>query len=286
MSSNPFVSLFLFLLSFLIPHLGEEGGGGPTQTTGQPGGDGAGNGKEGPAQGAGGPATPMKPDEGTVTPPGDALSLEPQKQAEPEYTPSDTGDVGLDLALDYFAKLGIKDDDPALDRARNGDFALLEAKLAVLGDKAKGHEKYLALGRQAYEGIKAAAEAKSAATLKVVYEAAGGEANWAAIKTWVGQNADPNERAVLTAGINQGGIVAKAVVSYLSTLYNSKVGKAPASAVREDATGRAPVGQPLTARGYSDEVAALHARMGARMEGSPEYRALAQRRAAARAAGY
>jgi hypothetical protein len=260
---------------------------GAAQTTGQPGTDGAGAGKDGPAGSPG--VTAKAADQGgePKTPPDpNALSLEPKTPAEPEYTPADTGNVALDLALDYFAKLGIKDGDPALDRAKDGDFALLEAKLAVLGDKAKGHEKYLALGKTAYESAKSAADAKVAATLKVVHEAAGGEEQWNAIKTWVGQNADPAERATLTAGINQGGLVAKAVVAYLSNLYNSKVGKQPDPAVRKDASGKAPAGVPLSARAYSDEVAALYSRLGVNMETSPEYAALNARRNAARAAGY
>jgi hypothetical protein len=73
-----------------------------------------------------------------------ALNLEPvtvpQTAASPAHTEvPDFGDNGLNIAADYFVNtLGLDINGRELTEAAKGNFALLEAKIEVLGDKAKG----------------------------------------------------------------------------------------------------------------------------------------------------
>ena len=132
------------------------------------------------------------PEDNPVVPPaGDPPKDAPPKDAPPVADPLDltkptapaatpaaefepTGDPGLDLALEFFASKGIGADHKALLAAQKGDFALLEATLSVMGDKAKGWEKFLALGKRSYETVKTQAEAKVTAAKKDIEDAVGG----------------------------------------------------------------------------------------------------------------
>ena len=207
----------------------------------------------------------------------------PAATPEAEFEP--TGDPGLDLALEFFASKGIGADHKALLAAQKGDFALLEATLSVMGDKAKGWEKFLALGKRSYETVKTQAEAKVAAAKKDIEDAVGGAEEWTAIRTWASQAGTEQDRQEATAALRAGGVQAKAMALYLQGVYRKVADiKVPGKVATDHASGRAPVSQPMTAVMYADQVQALRSKYG-NIDNHPEYKALQARRAAARAAG-
>jgi hypothetical protein len=188
-----------------------------------------------------------------------------------------TGDAGLDVALQYVGERGFGPDHPAIVAATKGDFAILEAELAKLGDKAPGSKAFVELAKQSYERKQESVKSAESATAKVVHDAVGGPENWAAIKEWATANADPDEKRQLNAAFAAGGFAAQAAAEKLAQLYQRQGGK-PKSVVKANAT---PVsnsgGGPLDPKAYGREVAALHAKLGNKMEGSQEYQSLVSR---------
>lgn len=192
-----------------------------------------------------------------------------------------TGDAGLDVALQYVGARGFGPDHPAIVAAQKGDFAVLEAELAKLGDKAPGFAAYVELAKDSYGRRQTAAKAASDATSKIVYDAVGGAPQWAAIQTWAQENADPAEKAQLNAAFKAGGMVARAAAKELAALYKKAGNPAPKSVVKVDAGAHAPVAAgTLDGKQFGAATAALYAKLGNRMQESAEYAALvAQRRA-------
>lgn len=187
-----------------------------------------------------------------------------------------TGDVALDLSLEFFGGLGLALDSPEMIEAGKGNFQYLEAKLAALGEKAKGYERYLGLAKEAHGRLDAANKADVEKRRSEVHEAVGGEENWKSIVKFVDANATPEERAELKGALAQGGIVAKAVATMLHGMYAKAPGTTlePASAVRNQPSAPAN-GAPLTLAGYRQELDALVSSVGShRVDGSPEYAAL------------
>lgn len=207
--------------------------------------------------------------------------------AEPAKTPFEpTGNPGLDLALDFVGGLGLGPEHPAIVAAEEGNFALLEAALGSMGDKAKGWERYTALAKGAWEQVRQAAEAKAAEQKKAVTDAVGGEETWSKIQTWAAANAEPAEREAVNAALAAGGIAAKAMAQYLKQLYEGAPGTTvlPKQAVPNDVAS--PAGnQGLSAKDYAQEVNNLYHRLGGRLDGNPEYAALQARREAGKRAG-
>lgn len=199
-----------------------------------------------------------------------------------------TGDAGLDMALSFVGARGFGPQHPAVQAAVRGDFSLLKAELAGMGDKAIGYEAYVALAEKAYENDKARAETQEAMSVQAVHSAVGGEAAWAEIHQWAKANADPHERAEINAMMDAGPRQAKAAALYLKTLYENANGsvQAPASAVKPGASGHrsSTAGGPITdAREYSRLVLELEKKVGkANIQDHPEYLQLKQRRLAGR----
>lgn len=224
----------------------------------------------------------VKPTEPTLPIAEKAPDAKPAEGPAPVvYEP--TNDPALDMALEFVGKFGIGPDDPAMIAAGDGNFSLLEAKLAAMGDKAKGFEKFIALGKSSYEGVKAKSEAEAAKRAEDIYKVVGGADQWKQIKEWAGKNAEPAEQEVVNAALNAGGMQAKAMAFYLSTLYDraSGVNQTGKSAVnKEGPGGNTPSAGALSPRAYTQEVAALQKKMGSRFEGSVEYRQLQARRQA------
>ena len=193
-----------------------------------------------------------------------------------------TNDPALDMTLEFIGNLGFGPEDPAMAAAMDGNFSLLEAKLAAMGDKAKGWEKFIALGKSAYESVQAKSKAESEKTAAAIYNIVGGEANWKAIKEWAGKNAEPEEQAVVNAAFKAGGMQAKAMAHYLATLYDgaSGVNKTGRAAVTDAANSGSPTSTALSPRAYTQEVEKLRKSMGGRFEGSREYQQLQARRQA------
>lgn len=200
-----------------------------------------------------------------------------------------TDDPGLNLAIKFVAARGIKADDPAVQAIRNGDFALLKAKLSSLGDKAAGWQEHVALAEKAFEAAKAKADAAAAETEKAVFSVVGGAEQWAAIAEWAGKTATPEEKASINAALAAGGVQAKAAASYLLSVFQKAgqvIPKAPASAANENAAPATGASNVLTAKQYAEAVQALSAKHGGRdVSGLPEYRALQAARLAGKKRG-
>lgn len=233
--------------------------------------------------------TPTVPDT-VVTQDGGAPAI-PDPAAAPtgDIVPvkhEETGDPGLDLALEFIGNLGIGPDDPAVAAARNGDFAQIEAKLAALGDKAKGYKRHVALVKDIYEREQKAASGKGAEILKAVSDAVGGEDRWKMIAQWAGQEATPAQRLEVNAALAAGGLAAKAVARELARQFDARVGKTPANAVRDGAPAAVGGASPITGKEYGRAVAELSVKYpGKDITTMPEYLALRSRRIASQQAG-
>jgi hypothetical protein len=194
-----------------------------------------------------------------------------------------TGDAGLDVALGFVGKRGFAPEHPAMQAALKGDFSVLEAELAKLGDKAQGHERYVALAKDSYTRKQAATKATSDATAKVVYEAVGGVEQWAAVQAWAQANADPAEKKALNAAFALGGMPARAAAKELAALFKRSGSPVPKGVVKAEAsTVVAPTNGPIDAKTYGRETEKLYAKLGNKMQASPEYAALRARHLAYR----
>lgn len=213
----------------------------------------------------------------------------PATDADTQFAYGETGDPALDVALDFIGKLGIGPQDPAVVAATNGKFELLEAKLEVLGDKAKGYERIVALAKGAYERSQEAAKATTTAIQSAVTKVAtDGGVEWAAVQKWASANADPAEKQAINAMLTADAVQARAAASLLVDAYRQSGGATitPANAVN---TNAAPANTTVTngalsPRDYAREVEKLSAQIGPwRLDSSPEYAALKARAAAYRA---
>lgn len=195
-----------------------------------------------------------------------------------------TGDAGLDIALGFIGKLGLGPDHDAVLAAADGNFDKLEATLAAMGDKATGYEPYVKLAKDAYERNDANTKATQTKITAAVTEAAGGADQWATVKKWAGENANADEKAEINAMLAAGPVQARAAALMLTNLYKQAGGTVvtPASVTDNNAGNGTANSGALTAAEYASEVRALRSKLGSRMEGSPEYHALRQRRLAAR----
>jgi hypothetical protein len=206
----------------------------------------------------------------------------PAPTAEPAaVTYEATGNPGLDLALDFVGARGFGPDHPAIVAAGNGDWAQLEKALAELGDKAKGWEKVLAVGRADYTKVAEARKAESDKVLGQIDKIA--EGNWDKVQEYARTIADDGEKANINEAIKLGGIAAVAVAQYLTGLWKQSDSyvKAGTPAVAATAAAASPSSDALSPAAYSEAVRAL-ARQGKVVQGNPEYAALQARRAAYR----
>lgn len=198
-----------------------------------------------------------------------------------------TGDAGLDMALTFVGNLGLGPEDAAIVAAGEGNFAMLKAKLAALGDKAKGWEQYVALAEKAHADVSAKTQAQVEKDTKVVHDAVGGKENWNNISKWASENAEPDEKVAVNTALKAGGIAAKAMATYLQGLYSRASGTVvePASVVAPGAVAKPDAAGALSAAEYSKEVQALRKSKGYNFDKTPEYRTLQARRTAGQRAG-
>jgi len=190
-----------------------------------------------------------------------------------------TGDAGLDFSLAFIGSLGIEGTDPAMVAAANGDFSFIEAKLAAMGDKAKGWEQHIALGKQAFNRQLDAFKAEQGKTLAAVHAVAGGEDQWKALVAWAGTQVSPEGKAALDAMFDAGPTSAAMAARMLVQAHAEAKGTTvkPANPAQA-ASGVAPAAPTaLTQANYAKEVDALYQQIGSRMDTSPEYAALRQK---------
>lgn len=197
-----------------------------------------------------------------------------------------TGDTALDVCLGFLGGLGIAPENPAMAAAMKGDFSLLEAALATMGDKAQGWQQMLALGKQAYERQDNAAKTAAKAVSDAVISVAGDAKTWGEVRTWAMANADQAEKDAINAMFDAGPIQARAAAKMLMEAYSTATGTVvtPADPLTNLATsgGQQTSNGPLSPRDYSNEVTKLYQKLGHKMDGSSEYKALQARRAAYR----
>ena len=236
------------------------------------------------------PATPVAT---SIEEPAAAPAAAPAPAAEP--APADeggpieyesTGDPGMDLALGFLGKLGIGPQDPAMLAAEQGNFALLKAKLALMGDKATGWEQIVALGEQQAKVLAEGKAAAAKATEDAILSAFGDDREaaakqWANVKEWAKANAEPAERAAVNAALAAGGIAAKAMAAYLGWLYSKHPSAVVEPTVVTKIGGNSGNNSgALSPAEYRTEVATLRSKLGQGMDGSQEYAALVARRMA------
>lgn len=213
----------------------------------------------------------------------DASKVDAQVDGEViEYEP--TGDTGLDMALEFVGKAGLRGDHPAMVAAAEGDFTILRATLAARN--IPGWEQFVKLGEDAYTRTKDKESKASAALTNLVHVEAGGKDQWQAVQAWAGQNATPEEKAQVNALLNQGGLAAKGAVKYLVDAYtranNVVIEPKDATANAGRGNGGGSDTGPLSAKDYATAVQQLNVKLNGRLEGSKEYEALQRRRAMAR----
>ena len=227
------------------------------------------------------PAAPAAP----AAPPAPAPLPEATPGADGSVTYEATGDPALDVALGFMGNLGIGLEHPAIAAATHGDFSILKATLAAMGDKAQGWEQMVALGEDAFKRAAEKATQQASAVQAAVHAVAGGEAQWASAQQWAAENATPEEKAELNKLFDSGVMGARAAAKLITDLYNAASGTVvnPLAATRPGATvAPSTANLPLSPKDYGNEARALHAKLGNKMEASPEYRALRQRLAAYR----
>ncbi len=196
-----------------------------------------------------------------------------------------TGDVGMDMALEFVGKLGIGLEHPAMKAAAEGDFSILKATLAAKG--TPGWEQFVELGEAAYhKGVKEATT-KQEKIRDGIYAEAGGKEQWTQVHAWASANATAEEKAEINTLLNQGGLAAKGAVKYLVDTYNraTNVEVTPRDPLTNAGRGGgapAATNGPLTAREYAEEVRQLSNKLNGRLEGSKEYENLQRRRQAGR----
>lgn len=229
------------------------------------------------------PAADPTPAPLSLDPPAPPPTPAVQEGVVVEYTP--TGDPGLDLALSFVGQRGFGPEHPGIVAAQKGDFKPLEDALKVLGDKAKGYERYLTAAKQSYEVATAKSKAASEATTKSVVEAVGGVANWNQVQAWAAANADPHEKDAINAAFKAGGIAAVSTAKELFAMWKaSGAANVPPKQVAKDTASPSSTSvTPLDPKAYGREFYLLQQKLGRRTEGSPELAALNARRAAYRA---
>lgn len=222
-------------------------------------------------------------DEKPKTPVVEVTSTQAEADDKGEPAPivwPETGDPGLDMALEFFGKHGIDSSNPAFRAVVDkGDFSLLEAMFASKGVEAKGWEKYLALAQRAYQDDVEADKAKSVTIATAVHAVVGGAEQWATIQAWAKTEASPEEKASLNAMLTADPVQARAAAMLIAAQFEKRGGTVvnPASATRYGASsnGVPSPATPLTRREATVETQALARRIGSHnLNNSPEYRAI------------
>jgi hypothetical protein len=206
-----------------------------------------------------------------------------QSEAEEVVVYDATGDAGMDMALTFVGKLGLKPDHPAMVKASEGDFSFIKAHMATLGEKARGWEQHIALAEQAYASNVAKAEANTKSITSAVYSTAGGQEQWGQLEAWAKANADPKEKEYINRMLTDNPVSAAAAVLLLKQHYAKAQGTTvtPAPALKDGvppAGGSAATVGPLSPKEYARAVSLLErAKPGSVDSGSPEYKQLQQR---------
>lgn len=195
-----------------------------------------------------------------------------------------TGDPGMDMALSFVGKLGLKPGHPSMLKAAEGDFTFIKAHLATLGDKAKGWEQHIALAEQAYANQVKQQEVVTKSITSAVHHEVGGAEAWAAIEAWAKTNADPKEKQYINRMLEDNAVSARGAAIILKRAYEAATGtvvtppnplKGATPSADADKTNLA---KPLSNKEFAQATAELNRRKpGAVDRKDPEYLQLQQR---------
>ena len=100
------------------------------------------------------------------------------------------------------------------------------------------------------------------------------------MREWAKENAEPAEREAVNSALKIGGIAAKAMAAYLKGLHAQHPSAVIQPTVVSQSRPSPPASATLSPTQYKAAVADLRAKMGQRMDGSPEYKDLQARRMA------
>lgn len=198
------------------------------------------------------------------------------------FTYEPTGDLALDMSLEFFGNLGIAPDSAEMVEASKGNFQYLDAKLAAMGDKAKGYERHLSLGKEAYTRIEARDKAAFDAILTSVHETVGGKEAWEATSAYAKQHMKPEMLEQARAVISTGGLAAQAMAFFLHNqvlqAQGTSVPGRPAVDTGAAATAAVVSSAPLNPQQFGIEYKKGLAKYGMGFDKTPEYQALLARR--------
>jgi len=220
------------------------------------------------------------PDAGLVTPPVvEPTVLNDEIADDGTITYEETGNPALDVALGFLGGLGFAGEDPAMVAAAKGDFSVLEAKLAAMGDKARGWERMIGLAKEAFTKSEADRAASHKATEAAILSVAGSAEAWNEIKAWAGANADPAEKKAINTMIDGGPVMARAAALLLRETFSKANGTVvnPANPARDAASSASTSSGPLSRQDYAAQVRELRNKLGSEMEHSREYADLQRR---------
>lgn len=216
---------------------------------------------------------------------------EPPKQPEVKDNTSvgefgDAGDPALNVVYRFIENLGFKTSDSEIQSViEKGDFSLLRAKLASMGDKATGWQEYLGIAENKYKQDKEKEKENTALCENAIHQAVGGKEQWLQIQSWASANADEHEKETFNALLSAGPLQAKVAARQLADYYYKANGvtKEPQSAVGDNATSSKQTSYALSPQEYTAAVQELARKVGAgRIDNHPDYEKLKQRRLAYR----
>lgn len=226
------------------------------------------------------PVVPTVIDEGIeadVVDPDAPTSADADADGVITYEP--TGDAGMDMALTFAGKLGLGMDHPAMAATVTGDWSLLEAHLATLGDKAAGWQQMIALAKEA-DGRLTAKQTEATTAINNAVSGVLGESE-AAVLAWAGKAATADEKSEINTMLRASPVQARAAAMLLASLYAQASGTVvvPANAMREGGGSNPAQGDtsPISRKQFANETNKLHSVHGANYVNTPEYRALSAR---------
>lgn len=202
------------------------------------------------------------------------------------FTYEATGNDMLDIALDYVGKLGFGPTHPAMKAAGEGNWLLLEAEIAKLGDKAKGGDKFIAIAQKAIADEQTQATEHATKTRALCVSTFGGtEEQFDGMMKWMTTQANEGkitkeERDDLNRMLARGGFQAQTATQAIAAVYAKAGGVTitPAKTSGEAAAvNGADNGERFTSKSWAALNREMRAKYGANFEQRPEYKAAEQR---------
>lgn len=205
--------------------------------------------------------------------PGDAEVLD-----KAGYAPVE-GDPGLTYAMKFLATNGFSADNPAVEAAFEGNFALLKAELAQKG--IQGWEQALGLAEQSYDRHTKENDAKAAQVGKLVTEVADSMGvDWEQAVAHVGKSASAEEKGALNtllADPKTAHIAARFISGSFIESGETEI-EPRARATGDDVQSvAAPAGGELSRAEYKAELGKLRTKLGDDYINSPQAAALYRR---------